>query len=65
MTACTEICRTAAHFMLMNSEHAKHLCKEWAEIFDQCEADCEKFGNMKDCVEACRRCADECRKMAS
>ena len=55
MTACAEICRTAAHFMLMNSEHAKHLCKECAEIFDQCEA---------DCVEACRRCAEECRKMA-
>jgi hypothetical protein len=46
MTACAEICRTAAHFMLMNSEHAKHLCKECAEIFDQCEADCERLGDM-------------------
>ena len=65
MTACAEICRTAAHFMLMNSEHAKHLCKECAEICDQCAADCEKLGDMKDCVEACRRCAEACRKMAS
>ena len=65
MTACAEICRTAAHFMLMNSEHAKHLCKECAEICDQCAADCEKLGDMKGCVEACRRCAEACRKMAS
>ena len=65
MTACAEICRTAAHFMLMNSEHAKHLCKECVEICDQCAADCEKLGDMKDCVEACRRCAEACRKMAS
>ena len=65
MTACAEICRTAAHFMLMNSEHAQHLCKECAEICDQCAADCEKLGDMKDCVEACRRCAEACRKMAS
>ena len=64
MMACAEICRTSAHFMLMKSEHAKHLCKECAEICDQCAADCEKLGDMKDCVEACRRCADECRKMS-
>jgi hypothetical protein len=62
MTACAEICRTAAHFMLMNSEHAKHLCKECAEICDQCAADCEKLGDMKECVQACQRCAEACRK---
>lgn len=25
MMACAEICRTSAHFMLMNSEHHKHV----------------------------------------
>lgn len=65
MSACAEICRAAAHFLLMNSEHAKHLCNECAEICDQCAQDCEKFGDMKECVEACRRCAEACRKMAA
>ena len=65
MMACAEICRTSAHFMLLNSEHHKHLCKECAENCTQCAADCEKLGDMKDCVAACRACADSCRKMAA
>jgi hypothetical protein len=64
MMACAEVCRTSAHLMLINSPHAKHLCKECAEICDECAADCENIGDMKDCVEACRRCADGVRKMA-
>ena len=64
MMACSEVCRTSAHLMLINSPHAKHLCKECAEICDECAADCAKLGDMKDCVEACRRCAVGLRKMA-
>jgi len=63
MMACAEICRTSAHFMLMSSEHAKHVCGECAEICDQCAQDCEQLGDMDECVRACRACADECRRM--
>lgn len=65
MTACAEICSTAAKFLLMNSKHAKHVCEECAEICDQCAVSCEKLGDMKSCVEACKRCAEACRKMAA
>ena len=65
MMACSEICRTSAHFMLMNSEHAKHVCRECAEICDQCARDCEHMGDMEECVEQCRRCAEACRTMAA
>ncbi len=56
--ACSEICRTAAHFMLIGSQHHRHVCRE-------CADDCERIGDMRDCVKACRRCADSCHRMAS
>lgn len=65
MMACAEICRTAAHFMLIGSEHHRHLCAECAEICSQCADDCERLGDMEACVEACRTCAEHCRKMAA
>jgi hypothetical protein len=64
MMACAEICRTAAHFMLLSSPHHKHVCGECAEICQECARDCERVGDMDECVEACRRCAESCRKMA-
>jgi ferredoxin len=65
ISACAEICRTSAHFMLLNSPHHRHVCGECAEICEQCAKDCERIGDMQDCVEACRRCAKSCRAMAS
>jgi len=65
MMACAEICRTAAHFMLLGSPHHRHTCAECAEICEECAADCERLGGMDDCVAACRRCAESCRKMAT
>src|SRR5882762_1824171 len=43
MMACAEICRTSAHFMLLNSPHHKHVCKECAEICTECAKDCERL----------------------
>ncbi|MCA1366392.1 four-helix bundle copper-binding protein [Bradyrhizobium sp. BRP14] len=63
--ACAEICRTAAHFMLIGTPHHRHLCRECAEICSECAADCERIGDMAECVEACRRCAESCRQMAA
>ena len=58
MMACAEICRTSAHFMLINTPHHKHTCRECAE-------DCERVGGMEACVVMCRTCAESCRKMAA
>ena len=65
MMACAEICRTSAHFMLLQSEHSKHVCKECEEICIQCAAECEKLGDMQDCVDACRACAQVLHKIAA
>jgi hypothetical protein len=65
MMACAEICRTSAHFMLINTSHHKHTCKECAEICTECADDCERIGDMEECVAVCRTCADSCRAMAA
>ena len=65
MMACAEICRTAAHFMLLNSPHHQHVCRECAEICAECAKDCERVGGMNDCVLACNLCAESCRAMAA
>lgn len=64
MMACAEICRTSAHFMLIGTPHHKHTCRECAEICEECAADCERVGDMEECVKACRACADRCLKMS-
>src|SRR5262249_5361027 len=65
MMACVEMCRTSAHFMLINTPHHKHTCKECAEICQECADDCERIGDMDECVKACRRCAETCLAMAA
>nr|WP_246436194.1 four-helix bundle copper-binding protein [Rhizobium cellulosilyticum] len=65
MLACAEMCRTSAHFMILETPHHKHTCKECAEICLECAAACEKTGGMQDCVDACRACAESCSMMAA
>jgi hypothetical protein len=65
MIACAEICRTAAHCMLVNTPHHKHTCRACAEICSECADDCERIGGMDDCVARCRECAKSCRAMAA
>ena len=65
MLACAEICRTCAHLLLMNSDHAKHVCAECVDICEACAKSCEAIGGMQPCVDACRKCAESCRKLAA
>ena len=65
MLACAEICRTSAYFMMLGTEHHKHLCAECADVCEDCARSCEQVGDMTECVEACRRCAESCRRMAA
>lgn len=65
MMACAEMCRTAAHFMLIGTPHHRHTCRECAKICEECADDCKRLGKMDQCVAACRTCAETCRKMAA
>ena len=65
MMACAEICRTSAHFMLLDTQHHKHVCKECAEICTECAKDSDRVGGMDGCVTACKRCAESCNAMAT
>lgn len=65
MVTCAEVCRTAAHLLLIGSQSHQRLCAECAEICEQCAADCERLGDMEACVAACRACAESCRAMAA
>lgn len=65
MMTCAEICRSSAHIMLLQSPHHKHVCRECAEICEQCAKDCERLGDMDNCVQACRTCAESCKTMAA
>lgn len=65
MMACSEICRVSAHFMLVNSPHHKHVCRECAEVCAECAQDCERLDGMEACAAACRRCAESCEQMAA
>lgn len=65
MMTCAEICRSAAHFMLIDTDHHRHTCAECAEICEQCAKSCDALDGMEDCAATCRRCAEACRKMAA
>lgn len=65
MLACSEMCRTSAHLMLMGTEAHRMSCAGCAEICERCATDCERVGDMQECVDACRRCAESCLKMAA
>jgi hypothetical protein len=64
MSACAEICRTAADVMLTGAELHTRVCAACAEICEACAKNCEDMGDMDRCVAACRRCAESCRRMA-
>lgn len=64
MTTCAEICRTAADFMLSNSQLHAQICAVCAQVCEACAQSCEQVGDMDECVQVCRQCADSCGQMA-
>lgn len=65
---CSEICRTSANAMLLESHFHKRICEVCAEICEACAVECDSMGDdetMRDCAEACRRCAESCKSMAT
>jgi hypothetical protein len=67
VTICADICRTAAHFMMWNSDLHERVCEICAEACLKCATDCERMGDdemMSLCAEICRQCAESCQKMS-
>lgn len=62
---CAEICQTSANFMLSGSGLHKLTCGVCAEVCRRCAEDCERIGDMDECVTACRRCAETCQRMTA
>lgn len=65
MLACAEICRASASIMIIGSDAHRSSCRACADICERCASDCERVGEMDDCVAACRRCASSCAQMAA
>jgi len=63
---CSIICKTAATFMIMESQHSKELCTLCEKICRQCAKECDMFKeeHCKICSETCEECAEECKAMA-
>jgi len=67
MVDCTEICQTAASFMLRGSSSIATICALCADICNNCAANCAQFSNdakMQECARQCRNCARLCQQMA-
>ncbi len=65
MMGCSEICRTAAHAMLVGVDNHKFVCGACAVICDDCANSCEGMDGMAECARTCRECAEICDRMAS
>lgn len=44
---CAEMCRTAAHLMLLRSPHHRQLCEGCAAICSECARECGRVGGME------------------
>ena len=63
MMNCAELCQTAANFVLSSSSLHQRVCAACDEVCEACATNCEKVGDMDECVRVCRRCAESCRQM--
>lgn len=65
---CANICYTTARFVAADSEHARHLARECADICRSCAEACEnnsdKEHECKACGNICRRCEEACNNFA-
>jgi len=59
---CAEICETSAKFLMSNSDLHKETCRVCATVCAECADDCQRVGDMDECVDACRACAEILRR---
>jgi len=67
MFDCSEMCQTAANFMLRGSQLFGYVCGLCSHICKVCADRCMTMSadeHMRSCAELCSRCADECLRMS-
>lgn len=72
MTACADAtfqliaaCNALATLAAVNSPHTGHFAKVVEMVCNDCKKECDKFPKIaecRDCGDACKKCAEECRK---
>ena len=68
LLTCADMCRTAGHFMMWNSDLHTKACGLCTEVCRRCAEDCESMADdklMQACADICKKCADSCKKMAT
>lgn len=65
MLECAELCRTNAHFMLIDGAFALELASACAEVCRATADSCRMLDGLQACIEACEACADCCEKTAA
>jgi len=64
---CISVCTTAAHLMVLESNHSNAMCQLCADVCTACAEECEKhdMGHCQRCAAMCRDCAAECMSMTA
>ncbi len=65
MQTCAEMCRASAAMMPIGAARHRRTCLECADIRENRAKSCEQVGDMDECVQQRRRCAESCRSMAA
>jgi hypothetical protein len=63
-----QLCRLVGSFLARDSENAKLLCEDCAEVLDRCAGECERHAahheHCRACAQACRHALGACLRMA-
>ena len=65
LLACAEICQTTATLVQSGSPLHKPTCRVAAKLCRRCASECERLGNLEECLRASRHCADSCQRVAA
>ncbi len=65
MLDCSEMCQTAANFLIRDSDHYLRICREAAEICADLMSRCEKVDGMESVISECGKCVAACRIVAN
>lgn len=65
LLACAEICQTTANLVQSGSPLHKPTCRVAAKLCRRCASECERLGELEECVRASRHCADSCQRVAA
>lgn len=65
LLSCAEICQTTATVVRSRSPLHKPTCRIAAKLCRRCASECERLGDLEECVRAARVCVDSCQRVAA